>query len=169
MPQFNNAASAGSSQFEVNDRSVASNKLRLENKNGNSCASSAFSVNDRSGGSSHFSVNERSIGSASFQVTASHMMRPGQMLPTDATLNFDLSQSHNPLLDSTQNPRPQPSTAASSKKTEERKLTGTGQYNIDRELEKMNIGNDSDNYSDEDFYSDQDQEDNLDEDREDDS
>lgn len=89
------------------------------------------------------------------------------MRPTDPTLNFDLTQSHNPLLESTQNQRPIPSTSASSKKPEERKLTGTGKYNIDHELDKMGRGNDSDNYSDEDFYSDQD--DDLDEDRDDDS
>lgn len=47
------------------------------------------------------------------------------------------------------------STTAGSSKQEDRALTGTGQYNIETELGKVDLGDDSDNYSDEDFYSDE--------------
>lgn len=121
-------------------------------------------VNDRSTGSSAYNINpERSIGSINFNIEASSgLARAGQAAihgVSASHVDFELSQSKNPLNGTViRNPPSVQSTSGSSyKKDEERKISSTGQYNIEAEMEKMGLGNDSDNYSD-DFYSDEDNE-----------
>ena len=130
-----NDRSGGNSQFQINENSRVNFNL------GRSAQSSQFMVNDRSNASSAFNIKEQSISSINFQIGGT------MNLNTVKSKDFEISQSHFPVSASTGTSNAKPNAY------DDRKITASGSYNINQHLQQMQLGNDSDNYS-EDFYSD---------------